>query len=91
MVLRYEIPENMIESLFQKIIMTNETEPETIRLDHFLKLSGVCGTGGQAKGLIQAGEVFVNGEVQTKRRKKLQVGDVVFCKDEEIVVESDGE
>jgi ribosome-associated protein len=46
-------------------------------LDQFLKLSGVAGTGGQAKLLIQGGEVQVNGEVETRRRKKLSPEDVV--------------
>lgn len=50
---------------------------ETIRLDDFLKYCGVVGTGGQAKVLIQAGEVKVNGEVETRRRKQLDRGDVV--------------
>ena len=42
-----------------------------------MKLSGIAGTGGQAKLLIQGGEVQVNGEVETRRRRKLAVGDVV--------------
>jgi len=37
----------------------------------------VVGTGGQAKVLIQSGEVQVNGEVETRRRKQLALGDVV--------------
>ncbi|MCE9607219.1 MAG: RNA-binding S4 domain-containing protein [Planctomycetia bacterium] len=51
--------------------------PEPLRLDHFLKLSAMSETGGQAKTLIQGGEVKVNGEVETRRRRKLKVGDVV--------------
>lgn len=51
--------------------------PEPLRLDHFLKMSAVSDTGGQAKLLIQSGEVKVNGEVETRRRRKLKVGDVV--------------
>ena len=52
-------------------------EREALRLDQFLKLSGIAGTGGQAKLLIQSGEVQVNGAVETRRRRKLAVGDVV--------------
>ena len=52
-------------------------QPVSLRLDQFLKLSGIAGTGGQAKLLIQGGEVQVNGEVETRRRRKLAVGDVV--------------
>ena len=48
-----------------------------IRLDHFLKRRGVAQTGGHAKLLIIDGLVSVNGEVDTRRRRKLQEGDVV--------------
>lgn len=48
-----------------------------IKLDQFLKLSGIVGTGGQAKPLIQGGEVRVNGQVETRRGRKLKAGDVV--------------
>ena len=37
-------------------------ETEFIRLDAAMKLSGLVDTGGQAKALIQGGEVLVNGE-----------------------------
>lgn len=46
-----------------------------IRLDAFLKLSGMVDTGGQAKFVIQRGEVLVNGEPCTMRGKKLRNGD----------------
>ena len=46
-------------------------------LDQFLKLSSIAGTGGHAKFLIQNGEVTVNGEIETRRRRKLVAGDVV--------------
>ena len=52
-------------------------EPDTLRLDQFLKLNGIAESGGRAKLLIQGGEVQVNGEVETRRRRKLVVGDVV--------------
>ena len=48
-----------------------------IKLDSFLKLAGVAGTGGHAKILIQEGEVFVNGSLCTMRGKKLFRGDEV--------------
>jgi ribosome-associated protein len=53
------------------------TEHDSLRLDQFLKLRGIAESGGQAKLLIQGGEVQVNGEVETRRRRKLVVGDVV--------------
>jgi ribosome-associated protein len=55
----------------------SEQKPEpTIHLDQFLKTCGVA-TGGQAKLMIQGGEILVNGEVETRRRKQLRVGDEV--------------
>jgi ribosome-associated protein len=51
--------------------------PTIIKLDQFLKFSGMVQTGGQAKMLIQSGEVLVNGEVETRRGRKLHPGDQV--------------
>jgi ribosome-associated protein len=48
-----------------------------IALGAFLKLAGVAGTGGHAKLLIQGGSVRVNGVPETRRGRKLTVGDVV--------------
>ena len=45
---------------------------EFIRLDALLKLGGALDTGGQAKFVIQNGEVEVNGEVCTMRGKKMR-------------------
>ena len=50
---------------------------EFIKLDSFLKLAGIAGTGGHAKILIQEGEVKVNGVVCTMRGKKLFRGDEI--------------
>lgn len=50
---------------------------EFIKLESFLKLSGVCATGGHAKIVITEGEVTVNGEICTMRGKKLHPGDEV--------------
>ena len=60
--------------------MSSDHPDETsqpMRLDHFLKTNHLSGSGGGAKMLIQSGEVKVNGEVETRRRKKLRPGDVV--------------
>ncbi|MEE1352271.1 MAG: RNA-binding S4 domain-containing protein [Acutalibacteraceae bacterium] len=48
---------------------------EYIRLDSALKLSGVAYSGGEAKILIQEGNVLVNGEPCIHRGKKLKPGD----------------
>jgi ribosome-associated protein len=57
--------------------MPVDPELPSLRLDQFLKLCGIASTGGQAKLLIQAGEVNVNGELETRRRRKLVGGDIV--------------
>ncbi len=71
--------------------MSDETNQEkaasVIRLDDFLKCRGLVGTGGEAKIRIQSGEVLVNGEVETRRRKQLREGDIVELMGEQIVVE----
>ncbi|MBA3995401.1 MAG: RNA-binding protein [Cyanobacteria bacterium DS2.3.42] len=48
-----------------------------IQLDQFLKLEGLTQSGGEAKHLIQSGEVKVNGEIDTRRKRKLRTGDIV--------------
>ncbi|MBW7885848.1 MAG: RNA-binding S4 domain-containing protein [Caldilineaceae bacterium] len=59
---------------------------ETIKLDQFLKLADVAGTGGQAKLLILSGRVKVNGVVETRRGRKLRAGDRVEVDGEELIV-----
>lgn len=54
-----------------------ENQEEVIQLDQFMKITGLVSTGGQAKLAIQGGEVLVNGQVETRRKKKLRAGDVV--------------
>lgn len=50
---------------------------EYIKLDALLKFAGLCETGGEAKELIQGGQVKVNGEICTMRGKKCRAGDTV--------------
>ena len=72
-------------------INANTQVEETITLNDVLKLSGLAETGGHAKVMIQAGEVLVNGEVETRRKRKLKEGDVVRVGEEEFVLELDAE
>jgi ribosome-associated protein len=57
--------------------MVDVTVTGSIPLGAFLKLAGVAGTGGHAKIIVQSGDVMVNGEVETRRGRMLQAGDVV--------------
>ena len=48
---------------------------EFIKLEALLKFEGLCGTGGEAKEVIQDGQVKVHGQVCTMRGRKLRSGD----------------
>ena len=50
---------------------------EPVELYKILKFEGLVTTGGEAKILIGDGEVTVNGEIETRRRKKIVDGDVI--------------
>jgi len=66
------------------------TDPEShIRLDQFLKLMNVVQSGGEAKHLIQNGEVLVDGQVETRRSRKLRPGERVTCRGHTLTVQLD--
>ena len=56
---------------------TIQINTEFIKLDSLLKFAGMVETGGEAKELIQAGQVKLNGEVCTMRDKKCVPGDEI--------------
>lgn len=47
---------------------------ESIDLHKLLKASGWCGTGGEAKQVIEAGLVKVDGRVETRKACKIRAG-----------------
>lgn len=50
-------------------------ETEFIKLDQFLKWTGECSSGAEAKDMIANGQVLVNGNVELQRGKKLRPED----------------
>lgn len=50
---------------------------EFIKLDQFLKLCNWVSSGGEAKQVIAEGLVKVNGQIETRRGKKLFKGDII--------------
>ncbi|MFB2584586.1 RNA-binding S4 domain-containing protein [Herbiconiux liukaitaii] len=50
---------------------------EGIRLGQFLKFAGLLDSGGTVKEAIAEGDVTVNGEVDLRRGRQLQLGDIV--------------
>jgi ribosome-associated protein len=67
--------------------MTQQTfrlEGEYIELNILLKLLALAPSGGVAKAMIAEGGVIVDGEIETRKTRKLRVGQVVRLGDEEI-------
>lgn len=60
---------------------------EFIKLGQALKAAGFVESGVEAKEVIQDGLVSVNGEIDTRRGRKLYDGDVVVFDGEEIKIE----
>lgn len=61
---------------------------DSIRLGQLLKLSGAAADGAQAKAMIAAGEVAVNGDIEQRRGRQLRAGDRVLAAGEEFKVVS---
>ncbi len=59
---------------------------EFIKLGQAMKLAGLVDSGIDAKEVIQAGNVSVNGEVDTRRGRKLYPGDVFSYEGSEIKI-----
>lgn len=61
-------------------MMTITITTEYIKLQDLLKFAAIASTGGEAKIMVQEGQVTVNGEVCTQRGRKIRPGDDV-CAD----------
>lgn len=59
---------------------------EFIKLQQLLKFSGAADIGSEAKDMVAAGIVKVNGEVCTMRGKKLRPGDIAEITAEDIIL-----
>jgi ribosome-associated protein len=62
-------------------------DTEYIKLDSFLKAVNAVGSGGEAKLRITAGDVQVNGILETRRGRKLRPGDRVETRGKAFLVE----
>jgi ribosome-associated protein len=60
---------------------------EPVELYKILKFEGLVGTGGEAKIVIDDGQVVVNGTVETRRRKKIVDGDVIEFRGEKLQIQ----
>ena len=63
-----------------------ELESEFVELYKILKFEGLAESGGNAKQAIREGLVSVNGEIETRKRKKIRAGDQIDFIDHHIEV-----
>jgi len=63
-----------------------ELESEFVELFKILKFEGLADSGGDAKQAIAEGRVSVNGEIETRKRKKIKAGDQIDFIDHHIDV-----
>jgi ribosome-associated protein len=61
----------------QKDMRDVEVTREPVELYKILKFEGMVASGGQAKSVIADGLVLVNGETETRKRKKIVAGDII--------------
>jgi ribosome-associated protein len=59
---------------------------EPVELFKILKFEGIVSSGGQAKLVISDGQVTVNGEVETRKRRKIVAGDIIVFAEEELQI-----
>jgi|TARA_R110000822_G_scaffold226254_1_gene358843 ribosome-associated protein len=64
-----------------------EITTEPVELYKILKFEGLVESGGQAKAVIDSGQVLVNGEVETRKRKKIISGDIIEFGDETLRIQ----
>ena len=67
--------------------MTQDISTKCIELNAFLRINGVANTGGKVKLIIRDGSVKVNGEIETRNKRKLHKGDLVECLGKKYLVE----
>jgi ribosome-associated protein len=66
-------PPNLVDGAARDV----EISGEMIRLGQLLKLAGLIGAGAEAKPLLAAGRVTVNGESERRRGRQLKPGDLI--------------
>lgn len=66
---------------------TVDITKEPVELYKILKFEGLAATGGEAKLMIANGQVTVNGEVETRKRKKIVAGDTIVVGDQTLQIQ----
>ena len=68
-----------------------EINHEPVELYKILKFEAIASSGGEAKSIIAAGEVKVNGKVETRKRCQMNSGDVIEVMGEKFELSLTGE
>ncbi len=63
-----------------------EISKEPVELYKILKFEGMVASGGEAKVVVAAGQVLVNGKIETQKRKKIVAGDTIEFNKEKIAI-----
>jgi ribosome-associated protein len=67
-------------------LIEHQLKGEFIELIKLLKFSGLVGTGGEAKMVVEDGEVQVNEQIESRKRAKLRRGDKIEFRGEVIKI-----
>ncbi len=71
-------------------IVEFDLEGDYVELNQLLKLCGACGSGGAGKALVADGAVAVDGEVESRKTRKIRAGQRVRVGEMEIRVRAGG-
>lgn len=63
-----------------------EITRQPVELFKILKFEGLVSTGGEAKLVIADGQVSVNGETETRKRRKIVAGDIIVFANESLQI-----
>ena len=76
------------EEIYATLVEVNEEPTELYKI---LKIGNLVSGGGEAKQVISEGYVFVNGEEETRKRKKIYAGDLISFNGEHLHVAIKGQ
>lgn len=80
-----ELPDADVPTGFRVV----EISREPVELYKILKFEGVVDSGGQARAVVGAGQVSVNGAVELQKRKKIRSGDRIEFAGDRMLVKCD--
>ena len=69
------------------IQFTLGSDSEYIELIKLLKVTNICGSGGEAKSIVDDGQVKLNGQPESRKRAKLRKGDKIEVFNKIIIIE----